>query len=102
TVATEQIENYLSEKTHKDLSAFFDQYLRTTEIPILEYKIRHDTITYRYTNIVPDFDMPIRIFIGDKTHWLFPNRERKTEKIAGLDENFEVDRNFYIKSIQVD
>jgi len=37
TVTTEQIENYISKKTGKDLKAFFDQYLRNTEIPKLDY-----------------------------------------------------------------
>ena len=38
TVTTQQIESYLSEKTGKDLSAFFDQYLRTAWVPNLEYR----------------------------------------------------------------
>ncbi|MHA7830762.1 MAG: M1 family metallopeptidase [Flagellimonas sp.] len=96
TVTTKQIEDYLSEKSGKDLSAFFDQYLRTTMIPTLEYKIDANTITYRYVDIVEDFDMPIKIDVGGLEKWLFPNAEWKTEK---LEENTVVfDKNFYIET----
>ncbi|MEC7265209.1 MAG: M1 family aminopeptidase, partial [Bacteroidota bacterium] len=94
TVTTKQIENYLSEKSGKDLSAFFNQYLRTTMVPKLEYKMEGNEMTYRYTNIVEDFDMPIRVFVEDKEHWIFPNSEWKTEKLEGSE--LVIDKNFYI------
>ncbi len=94
TVSTNQIENYLSEKSGKDLSAFFDQYLRTTMIPTLEYKIENGSITHRYIDIVDGFDMPIKISIGGTEKWLFPSAEWKTEKLKGSEVVF--DKNFYI------
>ncbi len=102
TVTTEQIENYLSEKTQKDLSAFFNQYLRTTQIPVLEFKIKDDSITYRYNDVVDNFDMPVRVFVGLKEYWLFPNNKWKTEKLKGISKDgLLLDRNFYIESIKV-
>ncbi len=95
TVTTQQIEQYLSEQTEIDLSAFFNQYLRTTMIPILEYKVVGDIITYRYVNIVADFDMPVRIFIGEKEQWLFPTASWKTEEIADVN-TLQFDKNIYI------
>ncbi|TAI49203.1 M1 family metallopeptidase [Flagellimonas allohymeniacidonis] len=99
TVTTQQIENYISKKTEKDLSAFFNQYLRTTMIPKLEYKMEGNKITYRYVDVVEDFDMPIRVFVDEKEHWLFPNSEWKTEKLKGTD--LEIDKNFYIEAIRI-
>jgi len=96
TVTSAQIENYLSKKTGKDLSAFFNQYLRTVMIPKLEYKVSGNEIKYRYVNIVKDFDMPVRIFVGDQEQWLFPNSEWKTEKLEG--NNLVIDKNFYIET----
>ncbi|AWX43125.1 hypothetical protein HME9304_00112 [Flagellimonas maritima] len=95
TVTTEQIENYISNKTEKDLSAFFNQYLRTTMIPKLEYKLEGNAITYRYVDIVEDFDMPIRVFIGKAEKWLFPSKDWKTDKLKNSDLTF--DENFYIE-----
>ncbi len=103
TVTTEQIESYLSQHTEKDLSAFFEQYLRTTKIPILEYSIEKDTLRYRYTNIVEDFDMPIRVFIDKKEEWIFPNSQWKTKTIDALSEKtLLLDKNFYIESESVE
>ncbi|WP_422348358.1 M1 family metallopeptidase [Flagellimonas sp.] len=99
TVTTEQIENYISKKTKKDLSAFFNQYLRTTMIPKLEYKQDGDTLRYRYVDIVEDFDMPIRLFVDGKEQWIYPNSEWKTEKLKGATLVF--DENFYVETKQI-
>ena len=99
TVTSEQIEQYLSDKTEKDLSAFFDQYLRTTMIPKLEYKLENGSITYRYVDIVEGFDMPIRVWEGDMEKWLFPSAQWKTESINGT--QLKIDRNFYIETEQL-
>ena len=98
TVTTEQIENYISEKTQKDLSAFFDQYLRNTQIPTLEYEFDGNQLQYRYVNVVNDFDMPVRIFVDGQPKWIFPkkNSEWKTEKVSGTE--ITIDHNFYIES----
>lgn len=97
TVSTVQIEDYLSQKTGKDLSAFFNQYLRTKDIPMLEYRIEGDSITYRYTEIVEDFDMPVRIFVDEQEKWLFPNSKWKTESLGKEAADIVIDRNFYIE-----
>lgn len=96
TVTTQQIENYLSRRTGKDLSAFFDQYLRTTDIPVLQYELKGNNIRYRYTDIVEGFDMPIRIFLGEKEYWLFPSAEWKSEELPGTGQ-LQWDPNFYIE-----
>lgn len=99
TVTTKQIEDYISEKTNKDLSAFFNQYLRDVRIPTLEYKIENDELKFRYANIVEGFDMPIEVKIDGGTEWLFPNSEWKTRPIKG--NKIEVDRDYYIYSEQI-
>lgn len=101
TVTTKDIENYMSEMSGIDLTEFFNQYLRTTMVPTLEYKLKGNEITYRWVNIVDKFDMPVKI--ADSQTWLFPNAEWKTEKLKnGLEKNFKIDRNFYIKIIKKD
>src|SRR5690606_28783255 len=97
TVTTKQIEEYMSQMSGIDLNEFFNQYLRTTMIPTLEYKIHGNEITYRWTNIVDKFDMPVKI--ANSGQWLFPRAEWKTEKLKDKNENnFAIDRNFYIKT----
>ncbi|APY11719.1 peptidase M1 [Seonamhaeicola sp. S2-3] len=101
TVTTQQIENYLSEQTGIDLTEFFNQYLRTTKIPTLEYQIKDKTLKYRWTNIVDNFDMPIQIKINNKEQWLFPKSEWNTLSVENTIKLFEIDPDFYVKSKKV-
>jgi aminopeptidase N len=96
TVTTKQIEDYISKTTKKDLSAFFNQYLRTTEIPTLEYEIKNGELNYRWINVVDDFDMPIKIEVAGKTLWLFPKVEWQTKLINNP--SLVVNRNFYVET----
>lgn len=96
TVTTQQIEDYLSEQSGIDLTAFFNQYLRTTMIPTLEYEIKQGKLKYRWTEIVDDFDMPIQVSIDDKEQWLFPKADWQTMKIKS--EDIEIDPDFYVVS----
>ena len=99
TVTTKQVEDYISKMTKKDLSAFFNQYLRDTRIPTLEYKIKNKKLYFRYINIVENFDMPIKTLIDGKTKWLFPNNKWQTKPIAT--NVFSVGKDFYIDVKQV-
>ena len=100
TVTTQQIEAYISKHTKKDLSAFFNQYLRTTMIPILEFKQDGTSISYRYTNIVEGFDMPLQM--ADSKTWLFPSSEWKTTDLKTETPNFKIDPDFYIKTKKIE
>ncbi len=95
TVTTEEIEDYISDQSGIDLTEFFEQYLRTTMVPVLEYKLGKGEIEYRYTQIVPHFDMPVRIFIGEEARWIFPKATWTKESIDGV-EAMSVDKNIYI------
>ena len=97
TVTTQQIENYLSEKTGKELSAFFNQYLRTTKIPVLEFKMEGEQFSFRYTNVVDGFDMPLRIYLDGREKWIFPSSSWKSEKIDNKAIP-EFDPNFYVET----
>lgn len=99
TVTTQQVETYLSMHSGKELTAFFQQYLRTTLIPTLEYQLEGNTLTYRYTTIVPGFAMPLRIFTEGEEKWLFPTSEWKMEELPG--DTLFFDDNFYIRTQRI-
>lgn len=101
TVTTEQIENYLSSASGKDLSTFFNQYLRTTKIPTLEYSIKKETLRYKWSNIVDGFDMPIQVKINDEQVWVFPNAEWKTFESENKIDTFEIDTDFYVNQKEI-
>ena len=102
TVTTQQIENYISEKSGIDLSKVFDQYLRTTMVPIFEYQIEDgNALKYRYTNVVDGFDMPLRVYIDGEAQWLYPTTTWKTENADPNASTFKVDRNFYVEKKEI-
>ena len=94
TVTTQQIEQYLSKHANIDLTSFFDQYLRNTKIPTLEYDFDDQGLKYRYTNVVEGFNMPIRVQIDKKDQWIHPTSEWQQLKTKAT--NITVDPNFYI------
>ncbi|MGB0881312.1 MAG: M1 family metallopeptidase [Vicingaceae bacterium] len=97
TVTAQQVEDYISEKTKKDLTAFFNQYLRTKNVPVLEYRKIEKGIQFRYVDVVENFDMPIKTFINDKEKWIFPSKNWSS--LNDENNNFDIsfDQNFYIK-----
>ena len=97
TVTTQQIEDYISQQAGRDFSKIFDQYLRTVQIPVLEYKTGKTAISFRWTNCVKGFNMPIKVNTGT-TQWIEPSEDWKTiQPAAGYDgSTFTADRNFYI------
>ncbi len=100
TVNTQQIENYISEQSGIDLTAFFNQYLRDTRIPTLEYSIENNQLRYRWINIVEDFDMPIQVTLDNNKQWIYPTAEWKTMPIE--DHTMEVDLDFYVEVKKVE
>ena len=61
TVSTNQIESYISKKAGFNYSKVFDQYLRTVQIPSLEYYLKNGKAFYRYTNCVKGFNLPLML-----------------------------------------
>jgi aminopeptidase N len=99
TVTTQDIEKYLSEKSGINLSKVFDQYLRTTKIPVLEYKISGSSVSYRWSNCIEGFDMRVKLTDGA---WLEPAAQWKEMPLKeNMKNRIEADRNFYITVKQV-
>lgn len=103
TVTTAQIENYLAQKTGKDLKAFFNQYLRDTRIPVIECELKGKKINYRYTEVVDGFNMPLKVQIneGEKT-WIRPTAQWQEIKLDKEAKSISLDPNFYVIYKQVD
>lgn len=104
TVTTAQIENYIIKQSGLKLNKVFDQYLRYTKIPVLEYKIVNGNLSYRWVTDVKGFDMPIRVSLNPGTYTLIhPTNEWKTIKVASSinGDNFKTDPQFYIDTKKV-
>jgi aminopeptidase N len=75
TIDSRDVENYISQRSGKDFSKVFEQYLRTVKIPVLEYKLDANTVSYRWTNTVDGFNMPVKLI---NNTWLEPATEWKS------------------------
>lgn len=85
-VSTQNIVRYINSKSGKDFSDFFDYYLNTTAIPVLEYKIGElkngrTRMEFCYANCPVEFDMPVLIFVSGKRKWIYPTKTKKEEII---------------------
>ncbi len=100
TVNYEDIVNYISEQSGKDLSQLYAQYVRHANIPTLEFYFSKDGSAFcRWIADVQDFAMPIRIRAkGGSYQFIQPKRQFTPINIPGLTRaNLEVDTfNFYI------
>lgn len=92
TVSTQQVEQYISKKSGIDFSTVFSQYLRTTKIPVLEYSQKGEALTFRYTNAIKNFRLPIRTESGETIN---PTENWQTVKLnSGTPVSFN--KNYYI------
>ncbi len=98
TVTSAQVENYIIEKAGFNFSKIFDQYLRTIQVPVLEYKIEHKTISFRWVNSVDQFNLPVKVSFGKKEEWIKPATNWQTIKPGKWydEKTFLINRNFYI------
>jgi aminopeptidase N len=85
TVTTQQIEQYISINAKFDYSKVFDQYLRTIQIPKLEFYFNEDKskVSYRYTNCVKGFNLPLSLTNKETDIRIVPSEEWKTLKFSG-------------------
>jgi aminopeptidase N len=103
TVDTKDVEAYISREAGKNFSKVFDQYLRSTKIPVFEYAIDKGNITYRWSNCVKGFNMPVKIVGEGKTQWLTPSEDWKTGKLGPeFSKGLTVDPNLYVTTKQTE
>jgi aminopeptidase N len=96
-----QVENYVSEQAGKNFSKVFDQYLRDIRIPTLEYFVKNNEMQYRWGNAIDGFDMPIKVNIAGKTHWLSPTSQWEKRTLEIKNSKVTVDANFYVNTLNV-
>ncbi len=101
TVTTQQIETYMIEESGKDLQPIFDQYLRDTRIPTLEYRLINGALTYRWGNCVKGFTMPVKVIIDGKEEWLDVSTAWGILKNVPENATFKVHPNFYVGSLNI-
>lgn len=107
TVTSAQVEAYVSKQAGYSYSKVFDQYLRTTQIPVLEYYIKNNEVYYRYSSCVDGFNLPLVLKKeGVKTLKIIPSSVWQHAELlpgqASLLDQKEIEFMYYIQAKQMD
>jgi len=96
-----QIEEYMTGKAGIDLKPVFDQYLRDIRIPVFEYYVKDNTLTFRWNNCVQGFNMPLRIYVSGERKDIVPTSRFTTIDIGTKNAVIKVDPNYYVGTLNM-
>src|SRR5687768_16765805 len=85
TVTTQQVEKYISTNAGFEYSKVFDEYLRTTQIPVLEFYFNEvrSKVSYRYTNCIKGFNLPLSLTSKEASVKIVPSEKWNTLNLTG-------------------
>ena len=104
-VTTKQVEDYISTSSGIDFSKVFDQYLRTTKVPVLEYRVVGTTLFYRWNDVASGFAMPVRVGAASGPMTLIHPTDQwqsMASPLALSTDELKADDNFYVKIQRVE
>jgi aminopeptidase N len=98
TVTGRQVQDYISREAGVNLSRVFAQYLTTTMIPELQYRVEGAVLSYRWANVVEGFAMPLRVNVpGQGTLVLHPTEAWQTMPVISPSAaELVADENYYV------
>ena len=102
-VTGRQVEDYISQRSGKKLDKVFQEYLTTTMVPELEYRIDGNQLSYRWTHVVPGFGMQVGVTLSDSTYTVIhPTGQWQTAALSLSDPGqFQVDPDYYVTARRV-
>jgi aminopeptidase N len=98
-IDTKTVVDFFNKETGLLLTPVFNQYLRYTEIPILQLKLNGKNIEYKWQTNEPDFAMPVELIVEGKTTRLNAtnNWQKLPTTVTNLDNVDAANNKFYIK-----
>jgi aminopeptidase N len=99
TIETKDIINKINLFVGKDLTHFFYQYLKTTEIPRLIIKKEKNKISYKWDDL-QQFPQNFSIKLNNGI-WIHPTSNQWRFIELNRKNKFEVDKNFYIETKEI-
>jgi aminopeptidase N len=96
-----QIEEYMSSKVGIDLKSVFDQYLRDIRIPVFEYYVKGNKLTFRWIDCVQGFNMPLRIYVSGIRKDIVPTARFSTIDLETDNAVITVDPNYYVGTLNM-
>lgn len=99
-IDTETVVNFFNKESDINLTPVFNQYLKHTTIPILQFKIHKGMLGYRWETNEKDFTMPVDVVVNEKVIRIYPTTIWKEDikiEIKNLNEVEALTNKFYIK-----
>jgi aminopeptidase N len=100
---TEDLVAFVNKQLGQDMTPMFDQYLRRTDLPVLEltFDEKENTVSYRWNAAERGFAMPIRV--GDPAKWqtIQPAADWKSMPWTGGKDAFKVATDLYYVNVAV-
>lgn len=97
-IDTKTVVDFFNKHTKMDVKPIFDQYLRYTHLPELQFKTKNGVVFYRWKTDVTDFTMPVKVTIPGQSKRLKPtNSWQKLKQHTDL-KSIKVDTDdFYVE-----
>ncbi len=101
-IMTEDVVAFFNERTGKNLTPIFDQYLRRAKLPVLDLYFDEDNeeVSYRWLAEEKGFAMPIKVGTPEEWRLISPTAEWQTMKTALSREEFQVATDQYYVAVQ--
>jgi aminopeptidase N len=104
----QQIFDFINSKTSMDLTYFFEQYFRNTNLPRLMVSIQKKgdkvTASYKWQSDVEEFTMPVKVTTAPgKMELIYPNTKKyQTIDVVGLHpDDFSVAEDQYLVDVRI-
>jgi len=104
TVTYNDVVNYISQQSGVNFTTFFEQYVHSKDLPVLEFANRNGKLTCRWTSCVANFTMPVKVRVKGGTYqFITPTTRFTPVNIDGITkDNVEVDTFNYYIGVMVD
>ena len=88
TINGQEIIDYINQRSGKDFTSFFNQYLKNKDIPEFQYRLikngREVALMYKW-EAVEGFEMPLLINFGNEDNWILPVNQWKEVSLGVVD-----------------
>ena len=88
TINASDIMTFIMQRTEKDLTVFFSQYLNNAKLPEFQYQLikegRNTAIKYRW-EAIEGFDMPLLVNSGNDDFWIYPDNSWQEMSLGKID-----------------
>ena len=99
-ILTEDLVAYINQRTGRNLTPLFDQYLRHTDLPTLELRFDEPgRVAYRWKADEPAFAMPIRVGVKGQWQTITPTTDWQTMTTPLTRDTFDVATDLYYVNV---